>query len=319
MALWFDLLDTNSDGIVDALDANGDGQPDDLNGNGLFSDEVIGLNDPQRYPPGSTFWRVAVTHFTPWDYNWPYGPPPDATGPNPKGVPVADQQKEEESDCRRYSSSFVEERSRIFHEDIPIPGTDLTLHYTSNRVKGYQHRLTVPASGDTVPASLKRIIVRLNVAGRSFEQILSPLPNQKAEFIWDGLDIWGRLVSDPATAEVNIGFVYDAVYYSAGDFAQSFAQAGSQVTGIRARQEVISWRRSEINIIGKTEGVIAEGWTLSNHHYLSPLDPSTLHKGDGTTIKNKAPSLKLWLVMERLALREMVGQPLKPSSLSQWG
>ena len=104
----------------------------------------------------------------------------------------------------------------------------------------------------------------------------------------EGLDYLGRLVRYPTTAEVKIGFVYDGVYYSAGGFAQSFAQAGSQVTGVRARQEVISWRKSEINIIGKTEGVIAEGWTLSNHHHLSPLDPSTLHKGDGTTIKNKA-------------------------------
>jgi RHS repeat-associated protein len=284
------LLDTNGDGIVDALDANGDGQPDDLNGNGSFADEVAGLNNPQRYPPGSTFWRFAVPHLTPWDCNWPYGPPADATAPNPKGVPVADQQKQEESDCRRYSSSFVEERSRIFHEDIPIPGTDLTLHYTSSRVKGYQHEFTVPASGETLPASLKRIIVQLNIAGRSFEQTLSPLPNQKVEFVWDGLDFLGKTVRGPAKAELNVGFVYNAVYYSAGSFAQSFAKTGSQFTNIQARQEVISWKRSDIEILAKTKSAIAEGWTLSNHHYVSPMDSSTLYKGDGTivtTIKNK--------------------------------
>ena len=153
------LLDTNGDGIVDALDANGDGLPDDLNGDGSFRDEVMGLNDPRRYPPGSTFWRVQVTHFSPWDCNWPYGPPADAVAPNPTGIPNADQQKKEEDDCRRSTSSFVEERSRIFHEDVPIPGTDMTLHYTSRRVKGFQQMITVPASGETVPPSLKRIIV----------------------------------------------------------------------------------------------------------------------------------------------------------------
>ncbi|MHC4559961.1 MAG: hypothetical protein ACYS80_21945, partial [Planctomycetota bacterium] len=78
----------------------------------------------------------------------------------------------------------MKQRSRIFHEDIPIPGTDITLHYASNRVDGYQHKMTVPASGATVPASLKSILVRVNVAGRTFEQTLEALPNQKAEFVW---------------------------------------------------------------------------------------------------------------------------------------
>ena len=80
------LLDTDTDGIVDALDADGDDQADDLNENGSFSDEVTGLDDPIKYPPGATFWRVAVTHFTPWDCNWPYGPPADAIDPNPEAV-----------------------------------------------------------------------------------------------------------------------------------------------------------------------------------------------------------------------------------------
>jgi len=144
------LLDTDSDGVADALDADSDGQPDDLNSNGLYSDEVTGLEDPLRYLPGFTFWRVSVTHFTPWDFNWPYGPPPGATPPNPEGEPEADEQKEENDDCQGHISSFVEERSRVFHEDIPITGTGMTLHYASNRVKGYAQKITVPASGETV-------------------------------------------------------------------------------------------------------------------------------------------------------------------------
>ncbi|XOF33672.1 MAG: carboxypeptidase regulatory-like domain-containing protein [Candidatus Electrothrix sp. YB6] len=61
------LLDTDSDGVVDALDSTGDDAPDDLNNDGSFADEVTGLGDASRYAPGATFWRVAVTHFTPWD------------------------------------------------------------------------------------------------------------------------------------------------------------------------------------------------------------------------------------------------------------
>jgi RHS repeat-associated protein len=283
------LLDMNGDGIADALDSNGDGQPNDLNGNGSFSDEVSGLSNPQRYPPGFTFWRVTVTHFTPWDCNWPYGPPADAIAPNPNGIPGADLQKKEEDDCRKSTNSFVEERSRIFHEDIPIPGTNITLHYTSSRVKGSYQTISVPASGTTVPSSLKRIIVKLDVAGQTFEQLLNPSPNQIAEFVWDKQDHLGKAIDGPLTAHISIGFVYDAVYLTAGNFQRAFAQAGSEVTGIRARQEVISWKLNDLIVsqVGGT-GTLPEGWTLSTHHHLSPTDPSMLQKGDGTILKNNA-------------------------------
>ena len=119
----------------------------------------------------------------------------------------------------------------------------MTLHYASNRVKGYKSVITIPVSGSSVPSSLKNIIVQMELAGRTFETTLSPLPNQKAEFIWDGLDYLGKPVGS-TTASISIGFVYQAVYYSGGNFAQAFAQAGTDVTGIRARQEVTSWKRS---------------------------------------------------------------------------
>jgi len=283
------LLDTDNDGLVDTLDADGDDQPDDLNGDGYYSDEVTGLEDPSVYPPNATFWRVAVTHFSPWDCNWPFGPPADAIPPNPEGLPEPNQKKDEQKDCQTNTSSFVEVRSRILHEDIAIPGTDMTLHYASNRVEGNPTHITVPASGETIPDSLKRIVVKLEVAGRSFEQKLDPLPNHKAEFVWSGRDHLGRLVTSPTTAHVSLGFVYDAVYYSAEVFEQAFAQAGVEVTRIVARQEVTSWKRSDIFVRRMARakiGVIAEGWTLSTHHYLNPIDPLTLHKGDGTITEN---------------------------------
>jgi hypothetical protein len=284
------LLDTDSDGIVDALDANGDDQPDDLNSNGSFSDEVKGLDDSAKYQPDSTFWKVAVTHFTPWDCNWPFGPPSDAVPPNPEGIPTADQQIEEQKDCQSNTGSFVEERSRIFHENVPIPGTDMTLHYASNRVEGYNPAISVPASGETIPASLKNIIVEIEVAGRKFKQILDPLPNQKAELIWDRLDHLGRPISGSILAHISVGFLYDAVYYR----ASNFAQAGDEITAIRARQEVITWKFNNLPVYSqvKNKSVIAEGWTFSSHHQGSPMNLSALHKGDGTMIKNNISIVK---------------------------
>jgi RHS repeat-associated protein len=276
------LLDRDGNGVVDALDSDGDGQPNDLNANGSFEDEVAGLSNPQQYAPGATFWRVAVSHFTPWDCNWPYGPPADASLPNAAGVPYSDQQQTAENTCSTEVNSFVDERNRIFHEDILLPGTGMNLHYSSNRVPGYRHIVSVPASGPQVPQSLKHIQVKLDIAGRTFETVLAPLPNQKAEFFWDGGDYLGGEVSGTITAQASIGFVYPAVYLDPGNFYYAFAQMGRSLTGIRARQEVISWKLHNLVIhsVG-TIGTVAEGWTLSRHHQMSLSNLDTIHRGDG--------------------------------------
>jgi RHS repeat-associated protein len=202
---------------------------------------------------------------------------------------VVDQKsdKDDEIDC---TSSYVERKSRIFHEDVPLPGTDFTLHYASNRVSGYKSVITVPVSGASIPASLKEIKVTMRIAGQVFEQTLSPLPDQKVEFIWDGLDHLGNTITGSIKADVDIGYVYDAVYTTPGNFTQAFAQAGTNVTGIMSRQEIISWKKHSSRIYrsdGGT-GTIAEGWTLSVHHSWFPYYPSILYKGDGTTINNNA-------------------------------
>jgi RHS repeat-associated protein len=283
------LLDTDSDGIVDSLDATGNGQPDDLNGDGFFTDEVYGISDPARFIPGATFWRVAVTHFTPWDCNWPFGPPQNAISPNPQGVPDADQPTPEAQappEDTKCLNSYVKQRSRVYHEDIPIAGTDITLHYASSRTSGYKTVISVPASGESVPASLKEIIVKVMVAGNLLEQKLAPLPNQKAEFAWDGLDCLGNEVQGSASANISVGFVYEGVYYGAGqDFVQAFAQAGSDVTAIRAQQEVISWKNSRINL-SREKSTIAEGWTLSPHYQIGSGYAPELHKGVGGILAN---------------------------------
>ena len=277
------LLDRDGDGVVDALDADGDGEPDDLNGNGLYEDEVAGLTNPLQYAPGATFWRVAVTHFTPYDCNWPYGPPEDAVASDVEGVPVVDQQQTEEKTCPVKVNSFVEERSRIFHEDIPIPGTGMSLHYTSNRVPGYRQVISVPASGPTVPPSLKQILVELEIAGRTFTTVLDPLPDQRAEFIWDGRDHLGGEVAGSITAQVSIGFVYPGVYRNPGDVARAFAQAGGSLTSIPSRQDFIYWRRNDLVVLRSimASGTIGEGWTLSRHHQMSLSDLNTIQRGDG--------------------------------------
>ena len=282
------LLDTDSDGTVDALDATGDDNPDDLDDDGEFSDEVVGLDDPERYQSGATFWRVECTHFSSVDYNWPWYFPEDAISPNPLSDPNVDILVCDIDDCITHTSSFVEDRSRIFHEDVSISGTDMALHYTSSRVEGYHHRITVPASGETIPDVLKRIIVRLEVAGRTFEQILDPLPNQMAEFVWDGKDCQGRLFQGFFPAYVRVGFVYDGVYGVVPSGAlRTFGLAGVLPTFISLRQEIVSWKQAKLTLRRATGSTpVAGGWSLTPHHHLFPVDIGTLYKGDGTVVTN---------------------------------
>ncbi|WP_320042303.1 RHS repeat-associated core domain-containing protein [uncultured Desulfobacter sp.] len=273
------LLDTDNDGVIDALDATGDGSADDLNSNGSYDDEVAGLIDTDRYQPGSTFWKFKVSHFTPWDCNWPYGPPEDAVAPN--GAAPTTAEDCEDDKCTQ-SNSYVSNKKRIFHEDIPIPGTGLTLHYTSGRVEGYGHTVIVPASGDTVPTSLESIIVKLTIAGRTFEEELPAEANRSVGFTWDGLDHLGNRMEGETTGTVRIGFVYGGVYYSSNNnFGQAFAQAGDEVTGIRARQEVTSWKKYQVTFKSALNTGFGNGWSLSNHHRL--IQEDVLFKGNGAT------------------------------------
>jgi len=289
------LLDMDSDGIVDSLDVDGDGQPDDLNANGFFNDEVTGLEDSSIYIPGDTYTRFTVTHFSPHDPNFPRKGPEDAIYSNAEGKATVDQQASEDKPCGSPNGSFVKERSRNFHENIDIPGTDLTLYYSSSRVKGSEIKISVPVSGDTVPPSLIRIIVRVDVAGKRFERILDPLPNQVEEFSWDGLDYMGR-PSPPVTANVSIGFEYPAYYTSipADILWQAFGMVGDETTTIRAIQNIVYWSKNDLQISPETniKGTLAEGWTLSYHHALKSPDAMTLHKGDGTLVKDKIGIIK---------------------------
>ncbi|MDX2511242.1 MAG: sugar-binding protein, partial [Desulfobacterales bacterium] len=290
------LLDTNADMIVDALDVNGDDQPDDLNNNGLFIDEITGLEDSQQYIPGTTYWRIETTHFTPGDWNLPSGTPLTAIRPNPTFGPESDQGPAGDESCYgNYTASFVEERGRIVHEDMPLPGTDITLHYASSRAENYNTVITVPASGETVSGALKRIEITVTIAGTVQKRVLPPDPNQVAEFFWDGLDYIGRRLQTPIPAHVTIGFVYDLIYYRPGDFDPAFDQPGIETTEIPARQEIIFGSGKNLMIHppkSKVTRGFAEGWTISNNHHMNLQDVSTLHKGDGTAVFNNARTIE---------------------------
>jgi hypothetical protein len=262
------LLDTDSDGKIDALDSTGDGQPNDLNGNGSFSDEVAGISDNPEYAAGKSYWRAAFTHFTPWDHNWPYAPPTDAEAPDQDDPESDDDQP---NDCKINVSSYVSGKSRVFHEDIPVTGTNITLHYSSKRTDGYKHIIDASVDTSTIPSSVVGVKVRLKVAGRTLTKNPNISELDHLEFIWDGKDALGRKVTGEITATVEFAYKYQLVYMrGTTQWAQAWAQAGTESTGVVSRQaiEYTSSKKIKLNAESTTnsKSEIANGWVVDNSY-----------------------------------------------------
>ncbi|KAB2927704.1 MAG: hypothetical protein F9K25_13680 [Candidatus Contendobacter sp.] len=143
-------------GLAD-LDTNGDGAADD---DATLS--ALGVTDAERqqlatlYRAGQSLWRVPITHFTPWDCNWPFGPPSDAKPPQVK--PPTSPSDRPKKDCEE-SGSIIDCLSQTLGEALPVTGTPFQLHYTSARTPANRANSTIdiPLSGASLPASLRGI------------------------------------------------------------------------------------------------------------------------------------------------------------------
>ncbi|MCO7223255.1 DUF1566 domain-containing protein [Pleionea sp. CnH1-48] len=284
------LLDSNNDGLVDGLDYTGDDIADDINKNGSTTDEVIGI---ENFTPGDTYWRGSFNHFTPWDYNWPWAPGAGSTSAGfPYGNTNGENPNNNENAC---VSSYINLKPQALHEDIEITGTDLTLHYSSQRTDAYHHKIEAKVSGDTISSTLIEMIAVLEIGGHRFEQKFAPQTNKDVEFMWDGRDAKGNVLRGSIPGRIRIGYRYPLEYMSAGnaadrsqaldEFANAWAQVGSEVTAVRGRQDFITWTDQKINVFGAPESHIAEGWSVSNHHTLAQTDNQSrtklVYRGDG--------------------------------------
>lgn len=263
------------------VDVDGDGQPADAE-----ALDALDITDAERealavlYAPGQSLWRVPVDHFTPWDYNWPFGPPLDATEPDVPD-PVIDA-REEEPHC--VQGSIIECENSALGLARPVVGTPFTLNYRSHQVPGRRaaYSLSIPLSGDSLPDSLRNIYLEIQVAGRLIRQSFPAQANLVHEFVWDGQDAYGREVQGEQDATVRIGYAYDLVYHEPADFARSFGAAGgAPLSASRQRAEAVLWKMTTQRIglfDARSAGLGA--WTLDSHHVFSP--PGILYRGDGT-------------------------------------
>jgi RHS repeat-associated protein len=267
-----------SGGLAD-LDTTGDGAVD--NGADMGMSEAERQELAALYPAGQTLWRVPIPHFTPWDCNWPYGPPDDATAPN---QPEPEREElVEDGRCER-DGSVIGSQNQSLGKQVGIAGTPFTLNYWSDRVPGRKsvYTLDIPLSGSPVPDSLRRITLEVEVAGRILREAFPPAPNQRHDFTWDGEDAYGRRVHGAQPVTVRIGYVYGLVYQEPAQFAQSFAVlSGVPFAAQRGRGEITVWQvwQSEIGRLHAPDFGLG-GWSLDAHHAYDPLG-QVLYYGDG--------------------------------------
>ncbi|MBF0138028.1 MAG: hypothetical protein HQL65_17485, partial [Magnetococcales bacterium] len=273
------------------LDVSGNGQAADaaaLASLGITAAEQEKL--AQLYEPGQSLWRVQVTHFSPWDCNWPVSPPANAKPPFPTPraandppvpSPKVDAAREKnDTQC----GSVISCQNQVLGETIPVAGTPFSLHYSSERVPGRQgfRTMTIPISGVTVPAEVKRIELEVRVAGRQFKNTFAPTPNQTHLFTWDGLDAYGRPAYGRQAATVDVGYIYQAVYNQPADNGRSFGMSTGMVTGNRARDEITLWNgwQAVLGIPFDATNQKLGGWTFSPLHAYDSVT-KTLFTGDG--------------------------------------
>ncbi len=263
-------------GASPSLDTNGDGVPDsavELAALGITPDEVATLS---REAPSGTYFRVAMSHFSSWDFNWGFGPPFDSVFP-----PAGEGLGAPDVPCITDGGSYFECERRTLSEDISIVGTGIGIHFDSDRMPGYRGNsmFTVPVTDTVVPPSLKRAEVEITVLGVTETTSYDSAPARSHTFTWSGRDAYGRAWPGETVAEVRVGLVYDGVYVNTRSFG-AFGD-GEAVTGDRTRKEVVLNRRYEFRLGAfRQSGTGLGGWSLSTHHVYDPAS-RTLYRGDG--------------------------------------
>jgi len=272
--------------VVKILSITGGAADLDTTGSGTADNGVaLGVTPAERqqlaslYRVGQTLWRMPIPHFS-LDGNWAYYVPPDAKYPPGPGPQEPDPKLDDT--CDKTGASIIECQSQVLGEAIRLTGTPFTLNYRSDRVRGrkaaYQ-AFSIPLSGANVPASLKHIILQIQVAGQFLSFGYPPATNQTAKFTWNGKDAYGREVQGVRGAAVRVGYTYDPVYQQTPRFGSGGMGA---IPGELARQQVILWGPTYTVRLGNFDfrGVGLGAWSLNVHHVYD-VNGKVLYLGNG--------------------------------------
>ncbi len=234
-----------------------------------------------RYPVGAVLWRLPITHFTPWDQNWGYGPPPGAGFP---GGGALNDGKDLKDPCKR-SGSIIECQNQILAEQIGIVGTPFDLRYQSERQRGRRVTIDIPIVGPNPPATPPdSIVVNIFVAGRYFRiPIAYQGANQWYHWSgWDKTDSNGLVVTGVKWVHVDIGYVYQGSSKYTDTTRFGGLDSDQSITGNRAAKQITYWRAYNTQVgTFDAKGLGFGGWSLTDHHVYDPQN-QVFYGGDGS-------------------------------------
>ena len=240
------------------------------------------------YPAGKSLWRIPAEHFTPWDYNWPFGPPVGSEPP--PNIPPQNDFEDSIDDPVICRGSVIEAENQLLGREQDLTGLPYTLNYRTDRVEGARsyYRLNVTLTTESVLDNLRMVAVSVNVAGQRYYQTFNPDANLAFVFDWDGTDVYGRSLMGTTSAHIRVDYFYDLVYLASGDFARSFgmvSQSGASIgsSGRSNGRSTIAISRSWEADLGLPYDARRMGfgaWGLSNYHYYSQRD-KTIYFGTG--------------------------------------
>ena len=179
----------------------------------------------QLYDPGKSLWRSTITHFTPWDYNWPYGLPDGADGPDGDGPDDGDPDGDDP--CNESGSIIlcesagarraVADHRHAVHARLPV----------RPRARPRLGRLARRPADQADVAGLDQAR-RHDRRGRGphDQAVLRAARSARRRFVWNGRDAYGRVLQGRQKVDVTIDYVYDAVYRTPDTFRTSFAAVG---------------------------------------------------------------------------------------------
>ncbi|MBI2374517.1 MAG: hypothetical protein HYV07_11030, partial [Deltaproteobacteria bacterium] len=234
-----------------------DGVADDVSSLEVSDEERFAV--ASVYGSSASLLRVPVRHFSTWAFGFSFGGPATAKPPT-RAAPVSPVPLE------------------IIHESVELASTELHLVYSGDRVVGFEapRTLDVPLAGESVPVGLLRIESELHIAGNKLTRTSSPSAHQVENFVWDGIDAYGRALQGGQPARVRVAYIYPSAVYAADPetFIDSFAQALGrsdfvvEVPSASTVALVQEWRGTLGGWDARGQGL--GGWSLDVHHAYDP-------------------------------------------------
>jgi len=164
-----------------------------------------------------------------------------------------------QGNCQGTTSSLILPESQVVQERIRIPGTNVHLMYHSSRAEGYKATIKLQLTPESIPGSLRKVILKITIEGVLFEKVFEADPNIQYTFAWNRLNIYRQRVHGIATAIVHVGYEYE----------------NCVDTIWTVESTTLSGHDMSISEIG--------GWNLDIHHRYN-FHEGIIQKGDGSNI-----------------------------------